>query len=62
MQRPRRPLLNGFEQGPWGKKFPTVAVAWRNVIPFFAFLPQIRRVIYTTNAEQEHQRAPAQDH
>ena len=46
--------LDAFEQGPWGKKFPTVVAAWRrawsHVIPFFAFQPQIRRVIYTTNA------------
>lgn len=46
--------LEAFEQGPWGQKFPTVVAAWRrawaHVIPFFAFPPQIRRVIYTTNA------------
>jgi transposase-like protein len=46
--------LDAFEQGPWGEKFPTVAAAWRRawdrVIPFFAFPPAIRRVIYTTNA------------
>jgi putative transposase len=46
--------LDAFEQGPWGQKFPTVAAAWRrawgHVIPFFAFPPHIRRVIYTTNA------------
>lgn len=46
--------LDAFEQGPWGQKFPTVVGAWRrawgHVIPFFAFPPQIRRVIYTTNA------------
>ena len=46
--------LDAFERGMWGKKFPTVAAAWRrawsHVIPFFAFPPQIRRVIYTTNA------------
>ena len=46
--------LDAFEKGPWGKKFPTVVAAWRrawsHVIPFFAFPPQIRRVIYTTNA------------
>ena len=43
-----------FAQGPWGQKFPTVAAAchraWDRVIPFFAFPPAIRRVIYTTNA------------
>ena len=46
--------LDAFEQGHWGQKFPTVVAAWRrawgHVIPFFAFPPQIRRVIYTTNA------------
>jgi transposase-like protein len=46
--------LDAFEAGPWGQRFPTVVAAWRrawsHVIPFFAFPPQIRRVIYTTNA------------
>lgn len=46
--------LDAFEAGAWGQKFPTVAASWRrawsHVIPFFAFPPQIRRVIYTTNA------------
>ena len=46
--------LAAFEAGPWGQKFPTVTASWRrawtNVIPFFAFPPEVRRVIYTTNA------------
>lgn len=46
--------LDAFESGPWGRKFPTVVAAWRRVwdkvIPFFAFPPEVRRVIYTTNA------------
>ena len=46
--------LTTFEAGPWGQKFPTVSASWRrawsNVIPFFAFPPEIRRVVYTTNA------------
>ena len=46
--------LDHFAQGPWGEKFPTVVAAWRRawdrVIPFFAFPPPIRKVIYTTNA------------
>ena len=46
--------LDAFEQGAWGRKFPTVVAAWRrawsHVIPFFAFPPAVRRVIYTTNA------------
>src|SRR5580658_684098 len=46
--------LDAFEDGEWGRKFPTVVAAWRRawtqVIPFFTFPPAIRRVIYTTNA------------
>jgi len=46
--------LDAFEAGAWGAKFPTVVAAWRRawdrVIPFFAFPPEVRRVIYTTNA------------
>ena len=46
--------LEAFAQGPWGQKFPTVTAAWRNtwdrVVPFFAFPPSVRKVIYTTNA------------
>lgn len=45
--------LAAFETGPWGQKFPTVVASWRrswsNVIPFFAFPPAVRKVIYTTN-------------
>ena len=46
--------LDAFEDGEWGRKFPTVVAAWRRawdqVIPFFTFPPEIRRVISTTNA------------
>ena len=46
--------LEAFEGSAWGIKFPTVAAAWRRawdkVIPFFAFPPEVRKVIYTTNA------------
>lgn len=46
--------LEAFERGPWGQRFPTVAAAWRRawdkVIPFFAFPPEVRKVVYTTNA------------
>jgi putative transposase len=53
--------LDTFERGPWGTKFPTVVASWRrawpHVIPFFAFPPDIRRVVYTTNAlESVHAR------
>jgi transposase-like protein len=46
--------LEAFEAGPWGDKYPPIAQSWRraweHVIPFFAFPPDVRRVIYTTNA------------
>ncbi len=38
----------------WDAPYPQIAKSWRNnwarVIPFFAYAPQIRKVIYTTNA------------
>ena len=46
--------LEEFERGAWGQKYPTVTASWRRawdrVIPFFAFPPAVRRVVYTTNA------------
>ena len=46
--------LDEFERGPWGQRYPTVGAAWRRawdrVIPFFAYPPEVRRLIYTTNA------------
>jgi len=46
--------LQAFADGPWGTKYPTIVAtwqrAWENVTPFFVFPPDIRRVIYTTNA------------
>ena len=46
--------LDTFEQGDWGGKFPTVVAMWRRqweqVIPFFAYPPAVRKIIYTTNA------------
>lgn len=48
-----RDALEAFD-GTWGRQYPSIAQAWRRaweeVIPFFAFSPEIRRVIYTTNA------------
>jgi len=38
----------------WDSKYPTISKSWlthwNRVIPFFAFPPEIRRAIYTTNA------------
>jgi transposase-like protein len=46
--------LDAFEHQEWGQRFPTIVAAWRRawsrVIPFFTFPPEIRRVLYTTNA------------
>lgn len=46
--------LEAFANGEWGQKFPTVAAMWRRqweqVIPFFAYPPAVRKIIYTTNA------------
>lgn len=46
--------LQEFAESDWGKKFPTVAAMWQRqweqVIPFFAYPPEVRRIIYTTNA------------
>ena len=44
--------LDEFEV-EWGKRYPAIGQAWRraweHVIPFFAFAPAIRKMIYTTN-------------
>jgi putative transposase len=46
--------LEAFAVGPWGRKYPAIAPAWRRnwdkVIPFFAFPEAVRRIVYTTNA------------
>jgi putative transposase len=45
--------LEAFEQ-KWGQQLPVIGQAWRDaweyVTPFLAFEPEVRRVIYTTNA------------
>lgn len=46
--------LEAFSTAPLGKKYPAVASSWKRnwerVIPFFAFPPPVRKVLYTTNA------------
>ena len=46
--------LQAFAASPWGAKYPSIVQswqrAWEHVTPFFVFPPEIRRVIYTTNA------------
>ena len=38
----------------WDSQYPQIAKSWRanwaRIIPFFAYAPEIRKVIYTTNA------------
>jgi putative transposase len=46
--------LTAFEAGPWGQKYPAIGQSWRRawpeVIPFYAFPEEVRRLVYTTNA------------
>jgi putative transposase len=46
--------LDDFAEGPWNRKYPAIAQSWRRawseVIPFYAFPDEVRRIIYTTNA------------
>lgn len=46
--------LEAFAGSSWGQKYPAIAMTWRRhwteVVPFFAFPDDIRRMVYTTNA------------
>jgi putative transposase len=46
--------LEAFAAGKWGQKYPHAVATWRSAwerfIPFLAFPPELRRVIYTTNS------------
>jgi len=50
--------LEAFE-AKWEEKFPQIGRSWRtswqHIIPFFAYPPEIRKVIYTTNAIESMQ-------
>ncbi|MCZ2110358.1 MAG: IS256 family transposase [Dehalococcoidia bacterium] len=45
--------LTAFEE-KWGRRYPMIGASWRSnwerVVPFLDFPPDIRRIIYTTNA------------
>jgi putative transposase len=45
--------LDGFEE-KWSRRYPSIASSWRSnwerVVPFLDFPPDVRRIIYTTNA------------
>lgn len=46
--------LHEFTASEWGQKYPTAVRAWESAwerfIPFLAFPPAVRKIIYTTNA------------
>ena len=46
--------LTAFEAGPWGRRYPAIGQSWRRawgeVVPFYAFPEEVRRIVYTTNA------------
>ena len=46
--------LSAFENSEWGRRYPAIGQSWRRawseVIPFFAFPDEVRRIVYTTNA------------
>ena len=48
-----RAALDAFEQ-QWGSDYPPIVQSWRRnwdrIIPFFDYPPEVRRIIYTTNA------------
>ena len=49
-----RDRLEEFSAGKWGQKYPVIVAswkrAWEEVIPFYSYPPQIRKLLYTTNA------------
>jgi putative transposase len=46
--------LDAFEASLWGQKYPAIGQSWRRgwaeVVPFYAFPSDVRRILYTTNA------------
>src|SRR3712207_360473 len=48
-----RQALDGWTDSEIGRQYPAIKrqweAAWEQVIPFFAFPPEVRKVIYTTN-------------
>jgi putative transposase len=46
--------LSAFEESFWGQKYPAIGQSWRRawgeVVPFYAFPGDVRRILYTTNA------------
>ena len=53
-----KPLYDFFQRAEfaaqWDRQYPSISALWRRnwqgVIPFFQFPPEIRKIVYTTNA------------
>jgi len=47
-------VLDAFEAGDWGRKYAAIVQSWRpawpEVIPFYGFADDVRRIVYTTNS------------
>ena len=47
--------LAAFAESPWGRKYPQAVRVWEDAwdafIPFLAFTPAVRKLLYTTNTE-----------
>src|SRR4051812_15769889 len=45
--------VTAFKQDAWGRKYPAIGQSWRRawgeVIPFYAFPDEVRRILYTTD-------------
>ena len=41
-------------EAKWNRKYPSIGALWRRnwqgIVPFFQFSPEIRKIVYTTNA------------
>src|ERR1700746_1676088 len=53
--------LAAFEEGYWGRKYPAIGQSWRRawgeVVPFYAFPTDVRRILYTTDEVDKSSRA-----
>lgn len=51
---PAEAALTAFKASPWGRKNAAIGQYWRRawgeVVPFYAFPMEVRRVLYTTNS------------
>ncbi len=54
--------LEAFADGAWGRKYPAIGQCWRRawneVVPFYAFPTDVRRILYTTDEIDKALRDP----